>query len=178
MYTETVNQTNIISSIDKGGIIMFIDPCIKSTSLELDIPQLEFLAAITSPTQENELIIITIYRRPNTISIQCFIQLLQDLLSNAALHQKNIVILGDFNEDLLANKTNICNFFQQHGFKQLIHQPTTNQGSLLDHIYFNATSTTQTEVCDTYYSDHDSTLLAITNDSRSKTETAVQMSHT
>ena len=154
------------------------DPRIKSTPLKLDIPQLEFLAAITSPTQENELIIITIYRRPNTISIQCFIQLLQELLSNAALHQKNIVILGDFNEDLLANKTNICNFFQQHGFKQLIYQPTTNQGSLLDHIYFNATSTTQTEVCDTYYSDHDSTLLAITNDSWSKTETAVQMSHT
>ena len=167
-----------VASIDKGGIIMFIDPHIKSTPLELDIPQLEFLAAITSPTQENKLIIITIYRRPNTISIQCFIQLLQELLSNAALHQKNIVILGDFNEDLLANKTNICNFFQQHRFKQLIHHPTTNQGSLLDHIYFNATSTTQTEVCDTYYSDHDSTLLAITNDTQSKTETAVQMSHT
>ena len=167
-----------VASIDKGGIIMFIDPRIKSTPLKLDIPQLEFLAAITSPTQENRLIIITIYRRPNTISIQCFIQLLQELLSNPALHQKNIVILGDFNEDLLANKTNICNFFQQHGFKQLIHQPTTNHGSLLDHIYFNVTSTTQTEVCDTYYSDHDSTLLAITNDSWSKTETAVQMSNT
>ena len=166
-----------VASIDKGGIIMFIGPRIKSTPLKLDIPQLEFLAAITSPTPENELIIITIYRRPNTISIQCFIQLLQELLSNAALHQKKIVILGDFNEDLLDNKTNICNFFQQNGFKQLIHQPTTNQGSLLDHIYFNGTSTTRTEVCDTYYSDHDSMLLAITNDSGSETETAVQMSH-
>ena len=82
-----------VASIDKGGIIMFIDPHIKSTPLKLDIPQLEFLAAITSPTPENELIIITIYRRPNTISIQCFIQLLQELLSNAALHQKKIVIL-------------------------------------------------------------------------------------
>ena len=102
-----------VASIDKGGIIMFIDPRIKSTPLELDIPQLEFLAAITSPTPENELIIITIYRTPNTISIQCFIQLLQELLSNATLHQKKIVILGDFNEDLLDNKTNICNFFQK-----------------------------------------------------------------
>ena len=129
-----------VASIDKGGIIMFIGPHIKSTPLKLDIPQLEFLPAITSPTPENELIIITIYRRPNTISIQCFIKLLQELLSNAALHQKKIVILGDFNEDLLDNKTNICNFFQQNGFKQLIHQPTTNQGSLLDHIYFNGTS--------------------------------------
>ena len=93
-----------VASIDKGGIIMFIGPHIKSTPLKLDIPQLEFLAAITLPTPENELIIITIYRRPNTISIQCFIQLLQELLSNAALHQKKIVILGDFNEDSLDNK--------------------------------------------------------------------------
>ena len=92
-------------------------------------------------------------------------ELLQKLLSKPTLHQKNIVILGDFNEDSIDNKTNIHNFFQQHGFKQLIIDPTTNQGSLLDHIYFNATSTTQTKVCDTYYSDHDSTLLAIRKDS-------------
>ena len=111
-------------------------------------------------TQE-DFLVITIYRRPNSISIQHFMELLQKLLSKPTLHRKNIVILGDFNEDLIDNKTNIHNFFQQHGFKQLIIDPTTNQGSLLDHIYFNATSTTQTEVCDTYYSDHDSTLLAI-----------------
>ncbi|MCG8623923.1 MAG: endonuclease/exonuclease/phosphatase family protein [Proteobacteria bacterium] len=153
-----------VQGIDKGGIMMFIDPYIMPTPLNLDIPQLEFLAATTSPTPQNQLIIITIYRRPNTISIQCFTQLLEKLLSNSALHQKKILILGDFNEDLMDNKTKICNFFQQHGFKQLIHQPTTNQGSLLDHIYFNETSTTKTEVCDTYYSDHDSTLLAIAKD--------------
>ena len=33
---------------------MFIGPRMKSTPLKLDIPQLEFLAAITSPTPENE----------------------------------------------------------------------------------------------------------------------------
>ena len=142
---------------------MFINPNINSTCLNINIPQLELLAATTSLTPENKFI-ITIYRRPNTISIQRFIQLLQKLLSNPILVQKKIVILGDFNEDLMDNKTSICNFFQQHGFKQLIHQVTTNQESLLDHIYFNATSTTETEVCDTYYSDHDSTLLAIRKD--------------
>ena len=154
-----------VPDVDKGGIIVFIDPHIKSTPLNFDIPQLEFLALSTSPTPQNELIIITIYRRPNSISIQHFMELLQKLLSKPTLHRKNIVILGDFNEDLIDNKTNIHNLFQQHGFKQLIIDPTTNQGSLLDHIYFNATSTTQTEVCDTYYSDHDSKLLAIRKDS-------------
>ena len=153
-----------VAGVDKGGIIVFTDPHIKSTPLNFNIPQLEFLALSTSPTPRNELIIITIYRRPNSISIQHFMELLQKLLSKPTLHRKNIVILGDFNEDLIDNKTHI-HFFQQHGFKQLIIDPTTNQGSLLNHIYFNATSTTQTEVCDIYYSDHDSTLLAIRKDS-------------
>ena len=133
--------------------------------MNLDITQLEFLAVTTSPVPHNELIIITLYRRPNTLSIQCFTQLHQKLLSNSKLNQKKIVILGDFNEDLMENKTYIHDLFQQHGFKQFIHQPTTNQGSLLDHIYINANSTAETEVCDTYYSDHDSTLLAIRKDS-------------
>ena len=74
---------------------MFIDPHIKSASLNLYITQLEFLASTTTPVPHNELIIITLYRRPNTISIQCFTQLLQKLLSNSKLNQKKIVILGD-----------------------------------------------------------------------------------
>ena len=97
-----------------------------STPLNLDIPQLEFFVVTTSPTLQNDLIIITIYRRPNSISTQHFTKLLQKLLSDPTLDEKKIVILGDFNEDLINNKTNICNFFHQHGFRQLIHQPTTN----------------------------------------------------
>ena len=90
--------------------------------------------------------------------------MLQQLLCHPTLLHKKILVLGDFNEDLMQNKTKISNYFKQHGYKQLIHQPTTDQGSLLDHIYFNGTSTTTTEVCDTYYSDHDSTMLAIKKD--------------
>ena len=90
--------------------------------------------------------------------------MLQQLLSHHTLLLKNILVLGDFNEDLMQNKTKMSNYFQQHGYKQLIHQPTTDQGLLLDHIHFNQTSTKRTEVCDTYYSDHDSTMLAIRKD--------------
>ena len=90
--------------------------------------------------------------------------MLQQLLSHPTLLQKNILVLGDFNEDLMQNKTKINNYFKQHGYKQLIHEPTTDQGSLFDHIYFNGTSMTRIEVYDTYYSDHDSTMLAIRKD--------------
>ena len=56
-------------------------------------------------------------------------------------------------------------FFQQYGFVQLIQEPTTNQGSLLDHIYYNNTSAVAvTEVCDTYYSDHNLVNVALRKD--------------
>ena len=66
-------------------------------------------------------------------------------------------------DDLMGNTTKISSWFEKNGFNQLIDQPTTNQGSLLDHVYFNRVSLIQTEVCDTYYSDHDSTIIAIAN---------------
>ena len=153
-----------IAGVDKGGIIIFVHPHINSTTLDFNIPKLEFAATVISPTQPDELIIITIYRRSNSISTQHFTQMVHKLLSKPELEEKNILVLGDFNEDLMQDSRNICSFFKQYQFKQLIHQPTTNQGSLLDHIYFNGSSTTRTEVYDTYYSDHDATLLAIQKD--------------
>ena len=42
-------------------------------------------------------------------------------------------------------------------------QLTTDQGSLLDHVYFKGVSPIQTEVSDTYYSDHDCIIIAIAN---------------
>ena len=150
-----------VTGVDKEGIIIFVHPHIVSTILDVTVPKLEFAATVISPTTQDELIIITIYRRSNSVSAQHFIQMTQQLLSKPQLHGKNILVLGDFNEDLMGEKTNICSFFQQCQFKQLIHQPTTNQGSLLDHIYFNGSSITKMEVYDTYYSDHDTTFLAI-----------------
>ena len=83
---------------------MFIHPHIKSTILHLNIPKLEFAATVISPTHQDELIVITIYRRSNTISTQHFKKLLGKLLSDSALHEKTILVLGDFNEDLMENR--------------------------------------------------------------------------
>ena len=148
-----------LTGAKKGGVMMFVHQQISASPLNINIPGLEFIGAITSPVPNKQLVIITVYRRSTSTSIQHFISMLQQLLSHPTLLQKNILGLGDFNEDLMQNKTKISNYFKQHGHKQLIHQPTTDQGSLLDHIYFNGTSMTRTEVCDTYYSDHYSTML-------------------
>ena len=72
-----------------------------------------------------------------------------------------VILLGGLSVNL--NHLKISSWFEMNGFNQLIDQQTTDQGSLLDHVYFNGVSLIQTEVCDTYYSDHDCTIIAIAN---------------
>jgi endonuclease/exonuclease/phosphatase family metal-dependent hydrolase len=67
------------------------------------------------------------------------------------------IIVGDFNHDLLSTPTS-SRLLQllSRGFSQLIKVPTTDSGSLLDHIYYNtASQDAHIDVVDTYYSDHD-----------------------
>ena len=89
----------------------------------------------------------------------------EDLLSHDALQERKVTILGDFSEDPLDGSTRISSFFQQYAFIHLVQEPTTNQGSQIDHIYYNnTTKIAVTEVCDTYYSDHDLVNIAIRKD--------------
>ena len=89
--------------------------------------------------------------------------MVKQLLSSTALLHAEVLVVGDFNEDLMGNTTKISSWFKWSGFNQLIDQLTTDQGSLLDHVYFNGVLPIQTEVCDIYYSDHDCTIIAIAN---------------
>ena len=48
------------------------------------------------------------------------------------------------------------------GFSQLVEVPTTDSGSLLDHIYYNGSAaSTSVDVVDTYYTDHDATYVSL-----------------
>ena len=145
--------------------MMFIHPNCKPKPLNIKVHGLEFTGSAVQPFPDKILLIITIYRRTKTVSIQRFLFLLEELVSDTAVLSNKVVIVGDFTEDLLENNARISDFLKQYGFRQLIQRPTTHQGSLLDHVYFNHNSTTiTTEVCDTYYSDHDSVSLAIRKD--------------
>ena len=70
--------------------------------------------------------------------------MVKKLLSSTALLHAEILVVGDFNDDLMGNTIKICSCFESNGFNQLIDQPTTDQGSLLDHVYFNGVSPIQT----------------------------------
>ena len=152
-----------VGGVQKGGIMIFVNRQIPSTRLNIDIPGLEFLATSLSPSPNRKIVLITLYRHSSTVSTQEFIAMVEQLLSSTALSHAEVLVVGDFNDDLMPKTTKIHRCFQSNGFNQLIEQPTTDQGSLLDHVYFNRVSPIQTEVSDTYYSDHDCTIIAIAN---------------
>lgn len=66
-----------------------------------------------------------------------FINALQNLLQTLpSIHP--IVIIGDFNEDMLrrnSQRGSIAEFLESRGLTQLVNKPTTDQGSLLDYVY-------------------------------------------
>ena len=129
---------------------------------EVHIPhpvQLEVKTISVTTPSSTKIYIVAVYRRPQ-FSTTIFMRELSDYLFCLPHNQCPTVILGDFNEHLLA-MSSLTTFFLAKRFSQLIKAPTTDGGSLLDHIYYNSTQTHfEVDVVDTYYSDHDATFLS------------------
>ena len=80
--------------------------------------------------------IIAVYRRPQQY-LPTFLSLIGDYLANLPQIVPTIIV-GDFNEDISrANSSRLLQLMTSRGFSQLVQVPTTDSGSLLDHIYLN-----------------------------------------
>ena len=90
--------------------------------------------------------------------------LLQDVLH--ILRQQdtqNIFVTGDFNENQLEDGRHpITSLFADYGFRQIVTECTTSQGSLLDLMYVrSADYEPSARVLQTCYSDHEAVKLFI-----------------
>ena len=87
------------------------------------------------------------------------LKLLLDALLPESFSTTPVVILGDFNVNLLeesSDKKKLQKYFQQERqFAQIISQCTTDYHSLLDHIYTNIpTQVEHSGTLESYFSDH------------------------
>ena len=98
----------------------FVNQQIPSTCLNIQTAGLEFLTTSLSLTSNRKIVVITLYRRSSTVSTQEFIALVEQLLYSSALLHAEIVVVSDFNDDLMGNTTKISSWFKSNGFKQLI----------------------------------------------------------
>ena len=107
--------------------------------------------------------VVVLYRRPQ-LPLRLFWTLLDGYLSKVPHHTVPTVVLGDFNDNLLATpcQDQVLRMMSSKGFSQLGQVPTTDTGSLLDHIYYSGAFTSAfVDVVDVYYSDHDATFMSL-----------------
>ena len=116
------------------------------------------LEIVSILVNHQQLCIVAVYRRPQ-LSLSRFLTLFKDYLYHLPHSTIPTIILGDFNENLLSSL--LSSYMLSVGFSQLVTVPTTNQGSLLDHIYYNRSNADAVDVVDTYYSDHSACFVSL-----------------
>ncbi|KAI8492052.1 hypothetical protein Bbelb_304250 [Branchiostoma belcheri] len=138
-----------------GGVMNLAKQDVNPTDLHIAVQGLEHIA--TTVTKASTTVnIINIYRPPS-LPEAVFIGKLQNLLHQLPWNIMT-VILGDFNFDLLkCPPPQILPVMRQFGFSQQVQVPTTDYGTLLDHVYVrgHGQDSVQVSVQDTYYTDHD-----------------------
>ncbi len=160
-----------------GGVLLCAHPSTNAVYVTLKESPIEAAALEISTPQK--IVIMCVYR-PQTMGKDIFMQHLLDTLE--PFQSIPLVIIGDFNEDLLdlywspndepvapyrSLCTKILETMTANGFSQLITQATHEQGSLLDHIYQRNIAMDATDVQDCYFSDHSAIFCLKTNNQES-----------
>lgn len=115
--------------------------------------------ALAIRTMDTSNCVIVVVYKPIATTTAAFCTALNNINTQTELlDTKYTVFLGDFNRNLM--KENILTPLKQ--YKQVITEPTTAKGTLLDHIYIKpAPSHNTASVLTTYYSYHDPVSISI-----------------
>ncbi len=138
-----------------GGVGIYVRDSLAGTyeRVTANVTELEYVALTFA---ELNVSVCVVYR-PNSVTRASFEEGLCRILLELP-PGRDIILGGDFNIDLLGDPHRNTIGIPE-SYVQLITQPTTTYGSLLDHIYVKAHDLTNysSGVCQTYYSDHDAT---------------------
>ena len=143
---------------NKGGVMMCVPSQMQPSDTQTFTTNgIEAVSCMMVLPNLTRIQIALVYRSPS-VSRTAFVTVLTRLLRHVSVSNTPCVILGDFNEDLLLHQPNspILSLMSEYSFTQLVESPTTPQGTLLDHVYYNGPPSNITiQVKDSHYSDHD-----------------------
>ena len=153
-----VSYTNFpdMATKDGGGVAVYCKSHIQAEARRYfqNVTDLEFVVVkLEAPVRA---VIAAVYRPPH-FCLKKFLPNLESLLDSLdRMNHQSVIVCGDFNEDLLCKgKKAIQELFQSKGYTQLITAATTENRTLLDHIYVSQPHTcVQSGVLQTYYSYH------------------------
>ena len=108
-------------------------------------------------------ILIAVIYRPPSYPMPLFKGHLGKLLNWLNPLSNTIAVIGDFNDDILKSSS-MAKFMRNKGFVQFVKQPTTINGTLIDHVYVKTTHyIVESLVLPTYFSDHEGIMCSFTS---------------
>ena len=101
-------------------------------------------------------IILSLMYRPPQVPIRNLFDTINDVIKSVNEHEP-MIVLGDFNEDIMNGDNSLVQFMNSNGFRQYVCNATTDGGTMIDLIFArNLESIVYTvDTYDVYYSDHD-----------------------
>jgi len=150
------NNPTLVALKDQqhGGVGMY---CADSLTCNiLKVPDVNLECLVYNFVTYN--MVIAVIYRPPSYPMSLFKENVGKLLDWLNPLSETIVVMGDFNDDILKSLT-IYKLITDKGYVQLVTQPTTEKGTLIDHVYVKTTQyTVEAIVFPTYFSDHEGVL--------------------
>lgn len=109
--------------------------------------------------KKENILLLSVYR-PSKINLATFIHSLTKVFEFLKINHQDSIIVGDFNEDAKSNGP-IQRFMREQSFKQMVSFSTTEEGTILDHVYVSSSIQIEVHRIPTYYSYHDAVLLKL-----------------
>ncbi len=101
-------------------------------------------------------ILLGVICRPQTYPLSIFKQNLDQLIHLVSTISNKDVLVGDFTNDALKSQS-LCSFMADKGYIQHVNEPTTEKGTLIDHVYVKNVEniSVHTNVVPVYFSTHE-----------------------
>lgn len=99
-------------------------------------------------------IIVAIIYRTQKYQMQKFMEVFRCFINQILSLSERVIVNGDFSEDIASNRTSLLDFMLSKGFIQYIENPTTENGTLIDHVYVKGCPRVKVSV-PTYFSYHE-----------------------
>jgi len=138
-----------------GGVGLYTACGVENTTITF--PNLNLECMLTHFTEID--ILLGVVYRPQTYPLSIFKDNIGKLINLMTSLCNKIILMGDFNNDALKSNS-LCSFMSDHGFVQLVEKPTSENGTLIDHVYVKNINnfSVHTSVVPVYFSTHEGVL--------------------
>lgn len=149
-YDDMEDSCADLQQQERGGVGLYHKQNTDCQPLNLAVTNMEYIAFYTA---DCNIVVVVIYRPPS-YRMETFRRHLISLLRKLDDMGKGFLVIGDFNENILKSSS-VLKLMNDHGYVQYVKEPTTEGGTLIDHVYVRGVKNVDVRVIPTYFSYHE-----------------------